>query len=769
MAEQVRTDVNITIAGDAEAFKRAIEQAQNSSNAFSRNLAKAAAFAATSWLTLKEGLYESIKAFGEAEQASQQLDAALSLQGLYSAELKNRYDELARETGKLLGVQDDAVKASMALAQGYLGQLAITPELTRAVADLAAGTKIGLDEAFTKVAKTIGTSTNALAKNGIQIDEYQSKQQKLQSVITAIEAVHGGQARAADGVNLAMARMRVASENLAQDLGGVLAPIATRAAVAITGIIEAIRQNESLVKFIAIVGGIAAALVGAVAAFGAAQSALGMLIPAFQAVGGAVSALMAPLTAFVVANPILALVTVSVAAVLLLWKYWDTVWPAMVATFHAFTNNIKDAAIGLKDIIVGALTFDPAQVIRGMEELRNAFKKGFNEIRDEFNKNGPKAPVPDTASTEQALNEINEKNKQFAREREREQAAHGQRMAKIRANETEVMRMQADGGSQALISLKQQENQLLKQLDEDKNAERRAILNAAIEENRTRQQEVFQTDKDQRQIMNEELLAENEDFQKLSDEQKQRFILENSQREAANLITEKNARSALALERLQEDAKAHNTFIKEKERYGATIATIDKVMGSQQVQSAKAIGDELIGLQNSRNATLKAIGKAAAVANITINTAESAIVISKKVIDALPFPINIPVAAALAGARIAYGAEQIASVMAAQTGGLVEGGMVGRDSVPFLLEPGELVVPRKNFEEVVGAVRSDRGVGGMDEVVSELRSLRTDLLASPRNSFVINGDLMADNTFVDFLIRRINERLEFGNAQLVGV
>ena len=69
----------------------------------------------------------------------------------------------------------------------------------------------------------------------------------------------------------------------------------------------------------------------------------------------------------------------------------------------------------------------------------------------------------------------------------------------------------------------------------------------------------------------------------------------------------------------------------------------------------------------------------------------------------------------LASAITAFGAEQISNVQAAQDGALVEGGIPGRDSVPFLLEPGELVVPRRNFNDVIeGEVLRRTGGAGAE-------------------------------------------------------
>lgn len=63
------------------------------------------------------------------------------------------------------------------------------------------------------------------------------------------------------------------------------------------------------------------------------------------------------------------------------------------------------------------------------------------------------------------------------------------------------------------------------------------------------------------------------------------------------------------------------------------------------------------------------------------------------------------------------------------------GGIPGRDSIPTLTMPGELVVPTKNFEEVVNSVaaaRSGAPVVGSDgalaHVVLELRDNLIDFI-----------------------------------------
>jgi hypothetical protein len=63
---------------------------------------------------------------------------------------------------------------------------------------------------------------------------------------------------------------------------------------------------------------------------------------------------------------------------------------------------------------------------------------------------------------------------------------------------------------------------------------------------------------------------------------------------------------------------------------------------------------------------------------------------------------------AAAGALTAFGMERVRNIKAMAQGGLAEGGIKGVDSIPAMLQHGELVVPRQNFDEVVGAVQRER-------------------------------------------------------------
>lgn len=105
-----------------------------------------------------------------------------------------------------------------------------------------------------------------------------------------------------------------------------------------------------------------------------------------------------------------------------------------------------------------------------------------------------------------------------------------------------------------------------------------------------------------------------------------------------------------------------------------------------------------------------------------------------KAFASAPPPANIALAAAtkLAG-NINTAAIIATAITGFAKGGLVQGGISGRDSVPAMLTPGELVVPQTNFDEVINAVSNQRaGVApagaGMMEVIIGFRDQAFEII-----------------------------------------
>ena len=277
--------------------------------------------------------------------------------------------------------------------------------------------------------------------------------------------------------------------------------------------------------------------------------------------------------------------------------------------------------------------------------------------------------------------------------------------------ENELILMAHQNASKARVDLQKEEVEILKKLEDEKYAGVQEQLTARREELIGLKDEQFNEDLEKEGEYNAITLENQAGFEQMSAEQKALFREQHQAALLAQIQTEDSTKRQALANQMAVEIQAHNLFLAEKERYGVAVAAIDQVINTKQVQGFKSATAELAQMTQSRNSTLKTIGKAAAITQITINTAEGSMRIMKGMIEAMGPIFGTIVGAAMVGAYVAFGAEQIGNVAAAAQGGLISGGVPGRDSVPAMLMPGELVVPTRNYEEVVSAV-SSRRTGG---------------------------------------------------------
>lgn len=313
----------------------------------------------------------SVNEYAEAEAALNGLNSALANQGVYTGDLSKKYQELAGAIQKKTTFGDDEVIQGLALAQGYLGQIEATEELTEAAADLAAAQKIDLKQAFELIGKSVGTSKNALRGYGIEVDASGSKQEKLTQVVQGLNSKFAGQAEAATKGLGAFKQLKNSVGELFEAFGKQFAPAVTAAANGLRKVIDLIVENETAFKIAATVAAVATgfaalttALFGSIAAFGAVTSAL-----------AAFNIALLPLSA-----------TIAGVAVLVtgLAVAWQTnflgvqeitfgVFGAIKVFLNSFVRNISESFGGLGQLLRGVFSLDGGEIQAGADRIAKAF------------------------------------------------------------------------------------------------------------------------------------------------------------------------------------------------------------------------------------------------------------------------------------------------------------------------------------------------------------------------------------------------------------
>lgn len=739
----------IKINADAKNAKKAFDDIKDQTEDLEEVLKSVALVSAAAFAAFTAEVFFSVKAFEEAQQASVQLTNALQNQGIYTDDLKKSYEDFADVVQAKTGIDNDAIIKAQAIAQTFLGQTAITQELTTSIADLSAFMGGDLNGAAEKIARTIGTSTNAFARQGLVISETATEAERMAKVLEFVRSKAGGLAEEfnkADGYSQALS---TAFGNLQEKIGSKFAPAVAAARLELIGFLDAIRKSEFLTTFAVsvIAAGVAVSGITALAA---------VAVPAFTALSAAATTAGLSLTFAFAGIPLI--IAGLVGGITFLALNWDKALSSMVAAVRGAVVFISEAFSGLAKVIAGVLTFDPKQVDAGVKQLVESLKTAKEEA---FKTYDEVYQVQAADTIKQEADKAAAAARTTAKEREHQANLRG-----IQAAELELIKLQNENASAALIALKIKEIETLKALDQDKSAAELELLRArrdailALEDQQNQEDVERATEFDQ-------ILADTKSELKAKGIEVDAQLSQQRLAEIrATAKVEEDIDRQVQEDIIKRRIEARNQELLDRKKYGTAVATINKALNSDEVKGASQAASELVQLQQSKNSTLKAIGKAAAVAQITVDTARSAMNIFQGFTAAVPPPFGIALGIAGAAAAVAFGAEKVGNVTAAADGGLIEGGVNGKDSVPALLMPGELVVPRRNFNDVVGALSGNKTEGN-GEMVSILERIENKL-STPQTT-IINGDVTSDDTYVDSLVRKISDAIEFRNAQIYGV
>ena len=168
---------------------------------------------------------KTVKLYGEQELAEKKLSTAL---GRSSQLLLDQASALQKVTT----FGDESIITAQALIAAFTDDEATIKEATKATLDLAAAKGMDL------VSKTLGSSTNALSRYGIEVTGAVGSTERLDSLTKNIAQTFGGQAAAqAETFSGKMSQMGNAAGDLGEQIGKLLVPGIEKVTEVLTDII----------------------------------------------------------------------------------------------------------------------------------------------------------------------------------------------------------------------------------------------------------------------------------------------------------------------------------------------------------------------------------------------------------------------------------------------------------------------------------------------------------------------------------------------------
>jgi hypothetical protein len=589
-------------------------------------------------------------------------------------------------------------------------------------------------------------------------------------ILDELEGRYGGLSKAAAQGTGVFLQVKNVMEDLTQAIGAELAPALITGATWLRDLIKAASENESLVKFIAEGLALAAAFTGVVAAVAGAVTAMKLLAPAFEAATVAAEAFGVSLS---VATMGIGFLIIAAAEI---YQHWNVVWPAAKALFQAFVQAVASLASGLGKILMGAMELDLDKIKEGWAQVKLAVSQGVHAVGEVITTANAQRHVAVVNQDDAAHAAKMAKNRAYQEQILADDRAHQAALERAQSAANQALLLEEQHHSTLLVGLKKQEAADLKILADEEFRGNKAAVQAHLKEveklyaeaksteaqrlglaDTIMRQEIgvhnaaivaaekakisllekmadihYQHDKAalQAELQQQDLLIAREQQRELQSRQKfnaqvekitkqfhlkdsaehQAYLQKHEQQLLSQMQTEQTAEDVFLERQMQIEIQAHNQRLQDQIQFGATYAQLNQAMHTVIYQGSKTAFGELENLTQSHNGALKEIGKRAAEANIIMKTWESAMNIFAG-FSTIPI-VGYALGIAGAAAAVAFGMEQLSQVEGMAQGGLVTGGVPGRDSVPAMLMPGELVVPTQNFDQVVSSYKNSQGGQG---------------------------------------------------------
>lgn len=165
-------------------------------------------------------------AAGEQERAQNSLAQAMVTAGTWTEKAYKHNLEYAASLQTMTEYGDEAIIGVQRRLSNFGIEGKALDNLTRATIDLAAAQEMDLASAADLVAKTVGSTTNSLARYGVKIEGAAGSTERAQSAVKAISGLWGGAAAAnADTFTGRVTQLKERFGEWIEDVGTIVMPI----------------------------------------------------------------------------------------------------------------------------------------------------------------------------------------------------------------------------------------------------------------------------------------------------------------------------------------------------------------------------------------------------------------------------------------------------------------------------------------------------------------------------------------------------------------
>lgn len=752
-------DLKILIEGDPKKFLEAVDEVKSKSEDLNSTLTTIGTQAGIAFAAFSGAILGSVAAFRESEKTIAQLDATLQSTGFAAGLTSGEIQKMALSLQDVSTFGDEAIIAGQSILLKFrsIGKDAFEPA-TKAMLDMAqamGGDVPGSAQLLGKALENPIQGITLLQKQGVQFTDQQKEMIKTfdetgraaeaQAIILKqVGVAFGGSAQAAANGLGVYTQLKEVLGDIVEGIGKQFAPTFSAVGKVLLDFAKKIRDNEALLNAIARILAAGAGMAGFITALTVGTLAVSKIVTAIQIMTVAFNLSRVAVAAFAGAATLgIGLVIAFLPEIIAFVKDMVTAFEAaktkIIALFQNLAANLLNIGSKIGDFLKSLFSFNFEEIKSSASALKEAVTKAIDQtfkdgievksaVKTKFDADASaaqkqieeqeKADAAKAAAGEAARARELEAERKAGDEKLAEKKRQGDIEAQIEQAKREIVIAERNGEKDEVIKIKEEEISLLSALKDAETQSDRDLAAVRLEEFRASEDEriaavLEKLEQERIEKQNQKILAREEEkaleaeFAAL-DEEDQAIARETDLSKLnEHEIAKREALRANAEEQVKIKQQANQKRLADEVKYGQTYAAINAAINSQAVQGTSQATSQLTQLQSSRNSTLAGIGKAAAITQIGIDTAKAAMSIYAG-FSTIPI-VGPALGVAGAIAAVAFGAEKISQVRSAAAGGIVPGSGSG-DTVPMMLEPGEVVVPKAlapSFQEEFGGISSD--------------------------------------------------------------
>ena len=188
------------------------------------------------------------------KRAAVQENSVRKLADVFGGKAAVELDKYSSQLQQTSVYGDELTNNVMAQIGAFGANAEQTKALTKTTMDLAAGLNLDLNTAGLLIAKTFGSSTNALIRYGVTVDATASKQEKMAAITAAVEAKWGGLAeKLSQTTEGQLAQASNAWGDFLEEVGQVIAPVVLNAAEALKTLAEHLDAGK-IKQYVSMIG-----------------------------------------------------------------------------------------------------------------------------------------------------------------------------------------------------------------------------------------------------------------------------------------------------------------------------------------------------------------------------------------------------------------------------------------------------------------------------------------------------------------------------------